>query len=475
MAYAFNFEDEEQNQQSDGQTQLGPESAIITGQEAKPQAGQTGSGQYTNLQSYLDQPGTREFGEQFTGKIGETVTGAFGAQDKAKSDFQTAAQQGSVAKNENIIKEASETPEMVVADPYKKSEFIAQRDAQYKGPEQFSGTEQYYSPAYQATQKAKDYTELAQKEGGQRVLLDEFYGRPGYTGGQKTLDSILIGMNPGTRQSLQAQQQKAQEAYTNFGQLEGSLNEFAKQRKSDTEATKNAATSALSSSNAAYQKSIQDKASQAISSRDALTQKINQAVKSRDVSNLSDSELALVGLDRTKPLFGYQGDVAQANNAINLNSVTSPEEYARMQAYQDLGGLQNIITDEGQLGSQVGKPGVTRNADTDAWLGNKQAGFQDEVDRLIFSLGAYNNGQNPITYGTKGQQMGDMQGYLFSPQLDSLIASSNNPEYRAAIQKLISDKRNEVMARYGANDYFSGYGPLLSQMGPTIRPKNYRT
>ncbi len=104
MAFANTLEDEELlNQDPNQAPKLGPESAIITGQEMKPQGQQGGSGQYTNLQSYLNQPGVQEFGQEFSGKVANTVDEANTAQANSEKDFRTAAQKGYVEKDQTAV------------------------------------------------------------------------------------------------------------------------------------------------------------------------------------------------------------------------------------------------------------------------------------------------------------------------------------------------------------------------------------
>lgn len=459
MAFAFNFEDEEQNQdQGQAPQKLGPESTVITGEEGKPGAApEQGSGQYTNLQSYLNQSGNQQFGQEFANKVGEGVTQAEQTQSQTADQFKKAADQSTVTRNDQLINEAASTPESIVGDQAKKNQFLQMRDAQYKGPSALTDTStgvDFYTPTYNATKEAKRKADLATTESGQKALLGEMYGRPDYSKGQQTLDSMLLGMNPGTRESLLAQQQRAGQVYDQFGNLTNQLNEYASKAKGTTEATKNAVTSALSSAIPKYEGQVRSKAEQAIKERDEKVRRINQAIAARDISSVSDAELQSAGLRNNQALYGATAQAVNPNTNLSLDTLTSPEEYKRLLAYQELSpGYVNPITNANLVGSQIGKS-----------LYNPNEALQQQA---VDNAKAYNKLIEDTYYAPNGAQWipqaaaqarGPGAAYNINDPVLMQILQNNmdayvEPRSRAGVYQQIQDVLNKKRELEAKKDY----------------------
>lgn len=493
MAYALNEKDLEEEEKNTGQPEsvhLGAESGVITGEEnAKGGNAQSGSGQYTNLQSYLDQNRQQDFGQDFAGRVGESVSGAEQAQQAADTGFKQAADTGSVRENPDLIKSAIETPESVVGDESKFSEFKKMRDANYSGPNQLGETE-FYQPASSSANRAITETDLSKNTAGQQTLLDQYYGagagRGGYSQGQKNLDQLLLGMNPGTRNALEAQAQRAKQVKSQFGALENSLNQYAANKKAETEKTKQEVDTQFNPAVAGYQGQVKSTAQQKIDAANASAQRINDAFKNRDFTGLTPEEKKSVGIDTRQALFkaGANGGVAFANKDANINNLTTPEQYAKLKAYADLlGQPETVISDASQIGSLSNSPLYNVDQTIQQKINDQKAAYDKYLADLRFRP-QYGSGDpwfygggatggttftNPNSntgseglpglpsnsgVGFSGAMSGQWtpQEFLAAIPLLKEISPGNAPYLNKAYQQ-ITDKLEEAKRNYGANDF----------------------
>lgn len=107
MAYSYNPKDEEELKKQD--PTLGAQGGIVGGGSGP--SGQTeGSGQYTNLQSYLDTNKNSGLGMGIAENVGNFITGAEDAQSKLNVDFRGAVDKGSVSKDMGNIESVIKNP-----------------------------------------------------------------------------------------------------------------------------------------------------------------------------------------------------------------------------------------------------------------------------------------------------------------------------------------------------------------------------
>lgn len=473
---AYQLEDEENQDQKNGNNQdsnksLGAESGIIQGPQQPSTAPQQGSGQYTNLQSYLDANKDHGFGGQFAAQVGKSVDSANSAQGQASDTFKSASDSGTVKEDQNIINQAVNTPESVVSNQDALKQFRAQQSAAYSGPDQFSGSS-YYQPAATATQKAVDETTQAQTLPGQQALLDQYYGsgagNNNYTGGQKNLDQILIGMDPATRDALLKQQQAAQGSQGNFSTLEGALNSYASGNKATTAQTASDVANAFATPVSQFQKGVQDRTSGVLSQRDAEIAKINAAFTNRNVSSLTPEERVSIGVTPGEALYGVGtsspfGPVATANNDVNMQNLATPEEIARSHAYATLQNQpDNFLTGQSEnLPLYTGAKDSIANAIQQRMgalnldLQNQQYRYEIPGNDISYDSDSGNQRQ----YGTTS--LADAPQVLAALQASVADQSKNNPYYGHANQSGIAyqnlqnalDQIEKEKTAYGSHDY----------------------
>lgn len=239
---------QQQSQQGQNQQSLGSESPVVTGSEPSSGA-KTSSGSFTNLQSYLDANKGLNFGQEVAGKVQNQITGAEKAQQAAATGFKSAADQGSVAKNTDLLNSVRTDATSVVGDQSKKAEFEKMRDASYQGPMNLVDKTELYNPAAQATDKAYQTAQQTKDEGGRKAFLQQEYGsgagRYGYNSGMQKLDNLLIQQDPGSKQAFAQTQQNAANAKNAFGTMKTDLNQYAQGKKQETAATRKSALDTL--------------------------------------------------------------------------------------------------------------------------------------------------------------------------------------------------------------------------------------
>lgn len=404
MAYVYeDLEDDKDKQQGDGQ-QLGAGSGVVVSETggAKGSEGpkeQTGSGTYTNLQSYLDANKAADMGGKVSGKLGETIEGAKKAQSESESGFKSAADIGSVDYNEGLVNEATSTPEGVVSDAQKKSDFSKMRDAQYAGPQSFNTTD-YYQPAYQKTKQATDEASLTDTESGRSTLLDQYYGSGvnnyNYSKGQKNLDQLLIQNDPRAKEAFAKQREEANKLNTGFGDLESSLDAYAKQKAAQTAQTRANTRGAIGIDEQnqvaggalqAQQDKIQSAFGQSQKDYERNISDLMNQLKAKDISAENAKKLGLTegmrtyGIDPTK--YGQQGV------APTIHTATSKEDAARLQALTELAGIDNtFLPYDNQVGTY--DPATAGQFDTSRFLNDvraKEASYNELLNRQALNRG----------------------------------------------------------------------------------------
>lgn len=246
MAYDFfaNKDDEEkQGGASSGAEPLSSQSPVITGNtpQAAGEGKPTSSGQFTNLQSYLDANKSIQFGQGFANRIEDKVDEAKAAQESAKQGFENEADKNSVQTDTGLLESTRSDPTKVASNDESYQGFKKMYDASYRGPKNLTDTE-YYAPAYQATTSAYDTANQTKNEAGRKAVLQKEYGtgagRNDYTSGLQKLDNLLIQNDPHSRGALSSVQGKAQAAQGEFANLQRYLSQYAGQKAQETQSAR---------------------------------------------------------------------------------------------------------------------------------------------------------------------------------------------------------------------------------------------
>lgn len=131
-----------------------------------------------------------------------------------------------------------------LSDPYSFSQnpgnvtaFQNQTNATYTGPQSYADDAAAYQTAQGATQKAEDTTQAAQSEGGRFALLNNYFGTPDYSQGQKSLDNLLLQGDSTTQQGINQARANADQAQINFQNQAPQLQNYAAQNIATTQGT----------------------------------------------------------------------------------------------------------------------------------------------------------------------------------------------------------------------------------------------
>lgn len=429
MAYDYFSQDEEQAQGGApvaGGNQLSQESQVVTGAGQKA-GGPTSSGQFTNLQNYLNANAPLKFGEQVAGRVGGLVDEAESAQGAAKTGFQGKVDQNTVKENTDLTNRISSDPESLAADEAARADLFKQRDARYQGPRDLTDDAEDYQGAESATNKAFSTADQTKSEEGRKAYLaDEFgtkAGRFDYSGGMRNLDNLLIQNDPSAQQAFQGVNQRANQARDQFGTLQSTLNDYAKQGAAQTQAARGNTRGALGIDDAGnYQAgkgalgAEEAKLDQGVAARQAALQQeqqlFGQANGQQNLNNISPEVLARMGVDRqayqgtqpytnTGPIKGMNADQGYLfgvdpgqfahftpQGDINRGTANTPQELARMNALAQLAGLDNTFVSNPQDAGKYaqGNLGTYDQASLQGNYNQRQAAFNDEMGQLYQRL-----------------------------------------------------------------------------------------
>ncbi len=372
-----NDEDNEQSQPTTGGTSGVSEAgspATGGGAGASPvkqnAAAQNQSG-YTDVGSYLNanQAGAQKMGEQVAGnltnKYNQTKTGI----QQSSNDLINQVNMGYTPENQSVVQQAANDPYATANNQDQLSQFQAQLNDTYTGPNEWAdyGTQQ--GKVAEATQ----YGNLNKTPGGVNVLAQELEG-PTASQGVNQLDSLLLRGNEGAATAIQnasdpystlndflgqqntaatgaiGQGQKAaQDASTHaleaFTGANGTLtglnntinqNTSAAQKKAQDEAASvNFGLSGAGQHNAAISDQVLSSLGLTREQGDALSAAINHAGTSEYMTGHNFG----VGSE-TQDLYDMRQYLQQQDPmaAINAGNVATPEQYAQMASIQKLLG-----------------------------------------------------------------------------------------------------------------------------------------
>jgi hypothetical protein len=360
VAYDLYSEDEdEKNKQAEAEG--GGPSGIITGNGPGPSAApqskaSDGTGEYVELTRYLDANRDRHQGEQVAGRVGEDVTGAEAAQNELGSTFRTQADQNVIQSDDGLLQEVKDSPTAVSADSAKKAAFTRQRDAEYKGPtllEDLDG----YGGVLTKTSAAKEASTSSKSEPGRDAILEKYYGRPQYTGGERALDQYLVANDDRAPAAFDAVQKRGDELETNLSGLSAQSKAYGTAAKDKTQASRKAArdtvgiddTGTLTGAGAIGD--LNTKVDNAVTRRkaeyDTELPKVLDALSKADLTGLTPQERAALGLDDfSAPLYDTKAEKYLAPTGrgfLTRDRIATADQAASMKALAELAGVDNTM------------------------------------------------------------------------------------------------------------------------------------
>lgn len=377
MAYAYDpfldLQDDEESSQGpsiagSGQVTGGASAPVAAG---APTAGQpTRSDRYQNLSDYLKANEGQQFGQQFTNKVNSEISNASQAQKDAYDSFKGTVDSATVKTNADLLQGTINDPTSTAKDAQKSAEFKNQLNAEYKGPFSYEDNPATYQKAASATSRASDIANAATSEGGRFALLNDFFGRPQYTQGQKSLDNLLLQNDPTTKQGIEQAKQNANLTRSNLEAQKKGAADYAAKAAQDTTQTGdmyrqifgvdkagNKTDNGFYSGTLAATAADLDRKAMA---GDRNYSTVTRALNNNLMGNLTQDLLDSYGIDRSYLTSGEgisnpqldgrildvnPGDYLSSNPGWDKNSNLSQADYDKIQALSSLLGQQNPYAD----------------------------------------------------------------------------------------------------------------------------------
>ena len=301
----------------------------VPGQEATESKGasEKSSGQYTNIQSYLDANKTQadSMGQNITGQITQKAEDA----NQKISSFQAQAPKVEAYDPNKVLGNVTQ-----VNDADKAQYKQIKQTGGYTGPQsvdQAAG----YQDTVKAAQLASQDVKNAGNEFGQQQLLKKTYTRPDYSAGQTKLDQVLLQNSAGSKAALEGLAQKyagldqaLSGATQSYGTAINDANQAALQNKKNIAQAEAQAKKFLLDP-------IQARADQTNTSNSELIGRIS---KDLGDDELSEETLRILGINDGQKLYDlnlgnyFNQDLTQAG----LNNVANAEERQKYAALQGL-------------------------------------------------------------------------------------------------------------------------------------------
>lgn len=347
--------DEEQKRQDQIRAASGMPDAggasMPAGAQPSPTSG--ASGNYTNLQRYLDE--NKSQAGDLAGKVAGTVTAA-GEEAKTAAEGLAAAGKSQVeaarVQPSGIVNEAATNPTGVDADAAKKAAFQKERDASYTGPSSLEDV-QGFQDAQDKVKKAQERIGLTETEPGRTTLLKEM-GGPGYGQGKADLNQLLLSGDPNAAGILSS----AVQPYKNLQDFLGAQNDetrtAATKAADEAAATKQAVQDRFAGPGGVFEQTTADLMAKLAAAKTGGGAEAQAAADALAKWEPTDQDLATLGMTRAdyNGLKGYR-DITSGQAAIDpkaylttrapdaefsLANVSSADDYAREAALEDLMG-----------------------------------------------------------------------------------------------------------------------------------------
>jgi hypothetical protein len=260
MAYLplSEFERQKQLQEQTGQPVLAGQGSVLNSSTPTKGTGPSKSGQFVNLQSYLNT--NKDQAAEISNKIADTIKTT--AQDTRTSlqdvdnQFKNQIQTNTISNLDSAKDEASnivnQAKTIQAVQPIKDTDLNRFKEigtAQYKGPMGLEETE-LYQPLQSKVQKVQNYDSLSKTDEGRFELLNQMFAtqRPAYNRGQKLLDNLLLSGSDIGKQKLDEARQSLVGINTDFDNLQNQSRQLAQTTKGKIDDVRNFATQYLTDS-----------------------------------------------------------------------------------------------------------------------------------------------------------------------------------------------------------------------------------
>jgi hypothetical protein len=477
MPYIDSLEDQNKEEQQGETPQISPGSAVFgagknfsNAETAQADAKKAG-GQFADLNEYLRVNAPQGFGSQLAGKVDTDVKAAGDTLDQTGQEFKNRVDASTVQQDKDLVNQATgENAADFASNNDNVKAFQKQSNAEYKGPGSFEDTNDLFGKASGAAQTAAGKAKAVSTEPGRFALLDNYFGRPDYSRGQKSLDNLIAQNDPNAQQAFQQMQKDADAVGQQAKGQGGELNSYAAQGNATTAATRTAARGALgidengnvigdqnggpnAGAIGSLYHNVNSRTQDQQAAYDKDTQDIQKAVAARNLATLTPEEKQMLGLDFPTDLYAI--DPSQylsfvPKTGINLKTAASAADVARMNALTKLADLNDPYFDSSLAGTAP-----TNFANFD------KAGFQNAITT---SKNAYTSKENEINSNIQNlvnaARTRDHSLYTPKSYLDQI--------------KQQYDSLNAIRAQYGLAPVANQYSDVASldpmRLSPVVTP-----
>ena len=313
----------------------------------------TGSG-FQNLDKYLQVNNAQDFGQKFQGKVSDQVQGAETQMNQAADQFKDQVQSANKLPNQEQITQAIANPTQ--ANPKEFQDWAKQS---YSGPHDISENQDVWNKYWSGVNQAQTNTKLLGSEPGRFTLLDQYFGRPSYNFGEKSLDNLLYQESGLGNQTKALQDQAAR--LTTQGQdkaleLRGDVSDRVKAVDENRNNVLNAIglnadRSVKTGDNAGAigkeWQSVDDQLAQTNADRHAQQERLRENLSG---GVLTPDQIKALGLDSDQQLYDLNlNDYLTNNGDLNRDQVMTPEQRARIQALTQLAGITDTFASNNPL------------------------------------------------------------------------------------------------------------------------------
>jgi hypothetical protein len=323
----------------------------VPGQDASTSASQKSSGNYANIQSYLDV--NKDQGDQMGQKIASDISTKGDDATSKINSFSTKAPTVQAYDPNDAYKNLGS-----LSDDQKNTYRTERSTGGYSGPDTVDKIDGYNDLQKSANSTAT-MAKNAGNEYGQQQLLKDTYARPQYSAGENRLDQVLLQNSAGSKQAIEDASKKYSDLDKLFSDTSNNVGTAINSANSQALTNKQNVLSAEQNQWKGLVDPIQARADQMNKDNPAL---INRVTQDASDETLSDETLKLLGLTPGQNIFGtnLSGYITPNQTQVGLNDAANTQERSKYQSLADLVG-DPTRTQISADGSEI-KP-VTFNTD----------------------------------------------------------------------------------------------------------------
>lgn len=426
MAYEFEDpKDEEQQLDENGQPISGTSGGLLTGAPGQGSAaGPTTSGDgfgspqskgfsgFTDINAYLDanRDQTADLSKKVAGKLTEEEQSVRSGIGKAGQDAEAAINAAAVRPDEGLVTRAAEKPADFVKNQSDVDAFKKMRDANYSGPagidDEASATLKNQVSEAQRRAKGVD-TEMGREE-----LLRSL--NPGATKGMFTLDNLLLGADPNSRQTLAAAASPFDSLTSYLDEVSGTAKGKADVARTDADAARNLVSSKFTGEGGAiptFEKGLTDRLAARQAEEAAQIARIKRNLGGYQVWDQDQGDVG-VDAETMQKLMAYSNALQNQygvdpdlqayiktrapEEAITRDTFANADDYANYSALASLAGIDPTFLDP----NNAAKAGTAPTDLTDF----DYAGLNSSVHNTLSAKDQYLLSQDPASLSDEDQK-----------------------------------------------------------------------